>query len=118
MRDRLQQRMEMERRCAEIAAMRAEGRTLREIAAHVGVSTSRIGQLALSAPRTAEQIAARERFPGLMLDLAVRLAQRFPDAAAVSEADDEELISMRLMGAAQFRMLRAQYPRREKRSDQ
>jgi len=116
--DRRRQRLDMERRCAEIAAMRAEGRTLREIADRFGVSTARIGQLALSAPLTAEQIAARARFPGLMIDLAVRLARRFPDAAAVSEADDQELLSMRLMGSAQFRMLRAQYPRRDKRSDQ
>jgi hypothetical protein len=54
--------------------------------------------------------AARARFPDLLPQLAVRLAQRFPDDDAVRAADDAELLSMRHMGPQQFRKLRARYP--------
>jgi len=100
----------LERRI-KIAAMRANGMTLRAIATIFGVAAERIRQIELHGDPPLEQRAAHARFPEFRPDLAVRLAERFPDDAAVCAAADKELLSLRGVGSVQFAKLRARYPR-------
>jgi len=90
--------------------MRADGMSLRAVAAIFGVTAEWVRQIELRGSLRPEQDAALARFPELKPDLAVRLAERFADAAAVCAADDKELLSMRGLGVVQFARLRARYP--------
>lgn len=84
--------------------------SLRAIAAILGVTAEWVRQIELRGSPRPAQDAALARFPDLKPDLAVRLAERFADAAAVCAADDKELLSMRRLGVVQFARLRARYP--------
>ncbi len=99
-------------RAAEIRALRADGWTIQAIAARLGVSRSRVYQILGADRATEDERAARARFPMCRPALALRLARRFPDAAAVCAAEDRELASIRHMAPQQLRALRARYPHR------
>ncbi len=103
---------ELATRAAEIRALRAQGQSVRAIADQLGVSRSRLYQILAADRATTDERAVHARFPMLTFELAARLAPRFLDAAAVCAADDDELLSIRHMGPAQLRKLRARYPRR------
>jgi transposase len=98
-------------RRAEIAALRAQGLTLREIADLLGVSPAWIAEFVGRSPLTEAQAAARRRFPGFPRDLAAALAARFPDEAALRAATDEELLGLRDMGLWRLARLRKRHPR-------
>jgi transcriptional regulator with XRE-family HTH domain len=89
-----------------IAALRAEGLTFREIAERLGVSPATVQQAAGSAPLTPAQAAALDRFPGFWRDLAASLDARYPDAAALAAATDEELLALPGMGPWRLKQLR------------
>jgi len=84
--------------------------SLRSVGAVVGVNAERVRQIEVSAAHVQRIRAATARFPDLKSGLAVRLAQRFPDVAAVCAADDQELHSLRGVGSVQFAKLRSRYP--------
>ncbi len=111
-RDHVQAREDSARRIAEIRALRAEGTPVRAIADHFGVSRARLYQLLSTELMTAEEQAARQRFPMFTSDLAVRLARRFSDDDAVCAAKDREVLNLRRIGPTQLQKLRARYPHR------
>ena len=90
----------------EAAALHAAGKTVQEIADRFELSPAQIRELLAyrSSP------AVRPRFSGFPPRLAQRLAERYPDAAAIRAASDAELLRVRGIGAVLLQRLRAQHP--------